>query len=295
MNFRANGTAVVFIEDMHYYPFGMQMEGMGTQNPANKYLYNGKELNDDLGLNLSDYGARWYDAALGRWWSVDPLAEKYQETTPYAYVANNPLIFIDPDGTEIWISFQVSVKKDDGSIEIQAQKVQYKEGKVYREDGNEYTDENEYVAQVSSQLSQLSKDNEELACRINVLEKSENIHTITTTDKWENPNNITKPVDKEKAAKNEPTGSNVFFDPKDEYGEGKRNPRAGLAHELLGHGYDYDQGTTDWSKTNNGIRKAEVDAINVENKARAATGDEKRTSYGGKAIPKEMLHDTHKQ
>ncbi|MCW5921694.1 MAG: RHS repeat-associated core domain-containing protein [Saprospiraceae bacterium] len=101
MNFRANGTAVTFLEEMHYYPFGMQMEGMGTQNPANKYLYNGKELNDDLGLNWSDYGARWYDAALGRWWSVDPLAEEYWSCSPYNYGINNAIRFTDPDGKSI--------------------------------------------------------------------------------------------------------------------------------------------------------------------------------------------------
>ncbi|MCW5921681.1 MAG: RHS repeat-associated core domain-containing protein [Saprospiraceae bacterium] len=100
VNFRANGAAVTFLEEMHYYPFGMQMEGMGTQNPANKYLYNGKELNDDLGLNWSDYGARWYDAALGRWWSVDPLAVKMPNWAVYNYAFNNPLRFIDPNGAQ---------------------------------------------------------------------------------------------------------------------------------------------------------------------------------------------------
>jgi len=77
INFRANGAAITFLQELHYYPFGMIMEGIGTAKVAdNAYKYNGKELNEDLGLNLSDYGARWYDAALGRWWSVDPLGEK---------------------------------------------------------------------------------------------------------------------------------------------------------------------------------------------------------------------------
>ena len=99
VNFRANGAAVTFLEELHYYPFGMTMEGIGTAAVTqNKYRYNGKEMNDDFGLNWSDYGARWYDASLGRWWSVDPLAEPQANYSPYAYALNNPLSFIDPTG-----------------------------------------------------------------------------------------------------------------------------------------------------------------------------------------------------
>jgi RHS repeat-associated protein len=86
---------------MHYYPFGMLMEGIGTAAVTqNKYKYNGKEMNEDFGLNLSDYGARWYDAALGRWWSVDPKSGKYANLSPYNYVANSPLLLIDPFGMQ---------------------------------------------------------------------------------------------------------------------------------------------------------------------------------------------------
>jgi RHS repeat-associated protein len=88
-------------QETHYYPFGMTMEGEWqniVNGPENNYLYNGKELNSDFGLDWSDYGARYYDASIGRWNSVDPLAELFPSQSPYNYTFNNPIRFTDPSG-----------------------------------------------------------------------------------------------------------------------------------------------------------------------------------------------------
>jgi RHS repeat-associated protein len=84
-----------------YYPFGMQIKQTSTDvtNPlANKYLYNGKEFQSELGLDWYDYGARMYDPVIGRWHVVDPLSSVYTSYSPYSYVLNQPSQAIDPDG-----------------------------------------------------------------------------------------------------------------------------------------------------------------------------------------------------
>uniref|UniRef100_UPI00359C951A RHS repeat-associated core domain-containing protein n=1 Tax=Bacteroides caccae TaxID=47678 RepID=UPI00359C951A len=62
------------------------------------YKYNGKELDRKDGLDWYDYGARYYDAALGRWHVVDPMSEKYYGVSPYLYCVNNPILLVDPNG-----------------------------------------------------------------------------------------------------------------------------------------------------------------------------------------------------
>jgi RHS repeat-associated protein len=85
----------------HTYPFGMAMEGnwnnAGSAN-NNRYLYNGKQWNDDFGMGWYDYGARFYDPSVARWGAIDPMAEARITLSGYQYVQNNPVKLIDPTG-----------------------------------------------------------------------------------------------------------------------------------------------------------------------------------------------------
>jgi RHS repeat-associated protein len=62
------------------------------------YKYNNKELDGRNGLNWYDYSAKYLSLDIPVMPTVDPMAEKYYSWSPYAYVMNNPLRYIDPDG-----------------------------------------------------------------------------------------------------------------------------------------------------------------------------------------------------
>ncbi len=100
VSFKPTAAGNEIMQEDHYYPFGMKMAGLSrvTGSPETKFTYNGKELEDDFNLNWYHYGARYYDPQLGRWQQVDPVDEFH---SPYVYVGNNPVMFIDPDGEKV--------------------------------------------------------------------------------------------------------------------------------------------------------------------------------------------------
>lgn len=84
-----------------YYPFGLSFNSFTRESSVpQKYLYNGKELQTDLGLNCEDYGARMYMADIGRWGVIDGHSESYSAFSPYNYCVNNPTNLLDLFGLD---------------------------------------------------------------------------------------------------------------------------------------------------------------------------------------------------
>ncbi len=96
-------------EENHYYPFGLPIVALGSQASGfkdNKYKYQSNEYNKEQGLNWMNFHARAYDPQVGRFLSIDPLAddEGQQGFSPYAAMGNNPSVMIDPNGTTMQVS-----------------------------------------------------------------------------------------------------------------------------------------------------------------------------------------------
>ena len=104
----------VLAEEMEKPPFSPPTNGVIYS--GYNYKYNGKELQDELGLNMYDYGARNYDPALGRWMNIDPLAELLEASSPYVYALNCPIIYLDKDGElPIFINGKTSSDSERGN------------------------------------------------------------------------------------------------------------------------------------------------------------------------------------
>jgi RHS repeat-associated protein len=91
------------ISAQDYYPFGSPMPGRNYSSGDYRYGFNGMEEDNEVkgDGNSYDFGARIYDPRVGRWLSLDPLQTRYPALSPYNYVANSPIQFIDPDGQVI--------------------------------------------------------------------------------------------------------------------------------------------------------------------------------------------------
>jgi len=157
---------------------------------------------------------------------------------------------------------------------------------LYNENGSRYKGDNGYLLQVTQDIDLLKKDDKELSRRVGVLQKSKEVHTISHPADHGRIINSSEPISENNVTDRKPTGSEVNYAPENRIspiGE-ERNPRIGLAHDLLGHSYDFDQGTTRSGTSENGVPNEEVDAVKVENIAGKAQDTPEKTTYDGKTI-----------
>ncbi|MDD2345629.1 MAG: hypothetical protein PHI36_05500 [Bacteroidales bacterium] len=95
-----------------FYPFGSPMDERTFGSERYRFGFGGKENDNEIqdSGNSYDFGARIYDSRLGRWLACDPLMAKYPSLSPYAFCANNPILFVDYDGRDYGIRVEESDK-----------------------------------------------------------------------------------------------------------------------------------------------------------------------------------------
>ena len=106
-----------------YYPFGLSINALSSTAPLskpNRFKLSGNEHQTEFDWNVYDFNARTYDPILGRFMQIDPMSEKREWLNPYNYVQNNPLIRVDPEGTEDWYTNENGDFTYDENIKSQA-------------------------------------------------------------------------------------------------------------------------------------------------------------------------------
>jgi RHS repeat-associated protein len=245
--------------------------------PENKLKYNGKELqskefSDGSGLEEYDYGARHYNAQIGRFMVQDRFAEKYYSLTPYQYGANNPIRYIDVNGDSIW----VQVMTDEKTRTTQNFYYGQVDGKwgLVGDDGKLYSGSNEFAGQITGALDDIRTGGDfggkfvgDLATGKDNIEIRSTTGDNVTQDGilYVNPN----------AKQDAPTEKGV-----------QRLPfKITLGHEMA-HGLANVQGVAfkDWvtiptEKGDRTLSQSEIYASHIENNLRAEQGLPLRTHY----------------
>ena len=203
-------------ETNHYYPFGGTFASSASVQP---YKYNGKEYDGKKGLNWYDYGARWYDAAMGRFTAVDPMAKKYYNASPYSYCLNNPVKYVDPDGRKIVI------------------------GTFWQRLGEWLGIKSDFIAKVSKQFAENNAASAEIRAIYKELEESDLVFYVLPLSEADNPSLGDQVIPDQAIALGKSQGATMYYDPdaQERVDGKKRNPRIALAHEM-GHFKDLMEG-----------------------------------------------------
>jgi RHS repeat-associated protein len=273
--------------------------GISTGQGIQPYKYTGKELDMEHGLMQYDYEARQYDPAIGRFTTMDPLAEKYYSVSPYAYCANNPVNAIDFDGKEIVFV----VRNSSGIITNQ---LIYRNGNFWYPNGDKY---NSSKGSISNTLDRTlaayqkieNSGDKVLIKQLNTLENSSNKHYVE--ERTKGLGSVVKShkdgktyLEKKTMVKNkESIGTHTGLD-FSEKANAKFKKSTGvestdlttIAHEMQ-HQYDYDQGNMSDSNGKGAKDPSEIRAVKNENRARKIENLPPRTKYGEEIIDPNKL------
>ncbi|MCK8482199.1 RHS repeat-associated core domain-containing protein, partial [Psychroserpens algicola] len=126
-----------------YYPYGMLLPKRHGAVDDYRYGFNGMEIDNEVKGegNSYDFGARMYDPRVGRWFAPDKFEVKYPFQSTYAFVSNNPMVFIDPDGnTDINIHLVRIYRDGKTAISLMKVEIEGQESKYFavvaKDDGN---------------------------------------------------------------------------------------------------------------------------------------------------------------
>ena len=197
MGHQGNVRAVVtpagdVAEVNHYYPYGMLMTPEAGVQP---HKYGGKELDRQNGLDWYDSQARWYDPALGRTTTMDPMAEDYPGISPYAWCAGNPVRFTDPTGMvfteKSWdhilkLQNEIGKKLDKNLHKIQKYSDEIASGKIDGKKASKLQGKIESLQKNNLDLLEVGMEIVEMAVSDQVydvqLDYSNNVYNSTTGD-----------------------------------------------------------------------------------------------------------------
>ena len=266
------------LEENDYYAFGHRHpRSEQAQSSANRFKYNGKELQTVGGLGYLDYGARMYDQSLGRWFTTDPLSEKYYGLSPYVYCGNNPINAVDLCGDSITTVVNATITNPDGTTSIQRTRYYYGQNSngtygFIDNNGNLYSGTNTFVNSLTTAL--------------NNLRMGGNVGNTLVSDLVSSTKNVQIAQGKNTADLN---GAYIKWNPNsttggmNQIGTENRPAYIGLGHEMA-HIQDCWRGTIDnttWVTVGGtAIPNAEKYATHIENQLRAENDIPLRTHYG---------------
>jgi RHS repeat-associated protein len=273
------------VERNDYYPFGGQHGNSSyPQLASNRFKYNGKELQTTGNTGFLDYGARMYDAVIGRFHTQDRFSEKYFPLSPYQYAANNPVSNIDVNGDSIWVSVFNTTTDENGTTSTTTTRYYYGQDAngnygFLDASGNIYSGNDKFVGQLTTALGKLRQGGTAGAGLVNDL--------MTSTNNTEIVSRAANKADSQNGAYIlwNPTGTNGG---PDQNGGNTRPSFIGLGHEMA-HIQDVWRGTINnnlWrtvtlrnGQTQN-IPNAEIYATHIENQIRSENNVPLRVSYG---------------